>query len=67
MEHKAVDKFLTGRKSNADARGSRFAPLRLKSTKPVSKGVVKAKKKGTCYIYAYAQNGVYKKIKITVK
>lgn len=32
-----------------------------------SKGVVKAKKKGTCYIYVYAQNGVYKKIKITVK
>ena len=32
-----------------------------------SKGVVKAKKKGSCYIYAYAQNGVYKKIKVTVK
>ena len=31
------------------------------------KGVVKAKKKGTCYIYAYAQNGVFKKIKIVVK
>ena len=31
------------------------------------KGVVKAKNKGTCYIYAYAQNGVYKKIKVTVK
>lgn len=30
-------------------------------------GVVKAKKKGTCYIYVYAQNGVYKRIKITVK
>ncbi len=24
-------------------------------------------KKGTCYIYVYAQNGVYKRIKITVK
>lgn len=24
-------------------------------------------KKGTCYIYAYAQNGVYKKIKVKVK
>ena len=32
-----------------------------------SKGVIKAKKKGTCYIYVYAQNGVYKKIKVTVK
>ena len=31
------------------------------------KGVVKAKKKGSCYVYAYAQNGVCKKIKVTVK
>ncbi len=32
-----------------------------------SKGVVKAKKKGNCYIYVYAQNGVYKRIKVKVK
>ena len=32
-----------------------------------TKGVVKAKKKGSCYIYVYAQNGVYKRIKVTVK
>lgn len=31
------------------------------------KGVIKAKKKGNCYIYAYAQNGKFKKIKVTVK
>lgn len=31
-----------------------------------SKGVIKAKKKGTCYIYVYAQNGVYKRIKVVV-
>ena len=31
------------------------------------KGVIKAKKKGTCYIYVYAQNGRYKRIKVTVK
>ena len=29
--------------------------------------IIKAKNKGTCYIYAYAQNGVFKKIKVTVK
>ncbi len=29
-------------------------------------GVITAKKKGTCYIYVYAQNGMYKKIKVTV-
>ena len=32
-----------------------------------SKGVIKAKKRGTCYVYAYAQNGVYKRIKVVVK
>ena len=31
-----------------------------------SKGVVKAKKKGNCYVYAYAQNGIYKRVKIVV-
>ncbi|MDY3818581.1 MAG: Ig-like domain-containing protein [Lachnospiraceae bacterium] len=32
-----------------------------------SKGVIKAKKKGSCYIYVYAQNGMYKRVKVTVK
>lgn len=32
-----------------------------------SKGVITAKKAGTCYIYVYNQNGMYKKIKVTVK
>ena len=31
-----------------------------------SKGVITAKKKGVCYVYAYAQSGAYKKIKVTV-
>lgn len=31
------------------------------------KGVIKGISKGTCTIYAYAQNGVSKKIKVTVK
>ena len=31
------------------------------------KGRIKAKKKGTCKIYVYAQNGVYKTVKVTVK
>ncbi len=31
------------------------------------KGSIKAIKSGTCYIYVYAQNGVFKKIKVTVK
>ena len=30
------------------------------------KGIITAKKKGKCSVYVYAQNGVYKKIKIRV-
>lgn len=32
-----------------------------------SKGKIKAKKKGKCTIYVYAQNGVYKTVKVTIK
>ena len=31
------------------------------------KGIVKGVKKGSCYIYSYAQNGVCKRVRITVK
>ena len=48
------------------------AAIRYKTTNAaiitVSKdGMIKAKSKGSCYVYAYAQNGVYLKIKVTVK
>ena len=29
-------------------------------------GKLKGVRKGSCYIYAYAQNGLYKRIKVTV-
>lgn len=32
-----------------------------------SNGSITAKSKGTCYVYAYAQNGVYKRIKVAVQ
>lgn len=32
-----------------------------------SKGKITAKDKGSCYVYVYAQNGVYKRIKVTVE
>ena len=32
-----------------------------------SSGKITAKKKGSCVVYAYAQSGAYKKIKVTVK
>ena len=46
--------------------------LRYESSNPLiasvdSKGVVKGKKKGKAVIYIYAQNGIYKKVNVTVK
>ena len=32
-----------------------------------SKGVVKAKHNGKCYVYAFAENGIYKKVTVIVK
>ena len=32
-----------------------------------AKGVIKGVKKGTCYVYAYTQNGAFAKVKVTVK
>ena len=48
-------------------RSVRYESTNTKIATVSKAGVVKAKKKGTCYIYAYAQNGVSKKIKVTVK
>jgi hypothetical protein len=47
--------------------GVRYESTNTKVATVSSSGKVKAKSKGTCYVYAYAQNGVYKKIKVTVK
>ena len=30
-------------------------------------GVIKARRKGKCSVYAYAQNGVYREVKVTVR
>ena len=44
-----------------------FESSKTSIAKVSKKGKITAKKKGTCYIYAYAQNGVMAKIKISVK
>jgi uncharacterized protein YjdB len=51
---------------------SHAAKLRyLSSNKKVAtvskKGRIKAKKKGVCYVYAYAPNGVFETIGVTVE
>ena len=43
-----------------------FESSNSKVASVTKKGVIKAKKQGTCYIYVYAQNGMYKRIKVTV-
>ena len=47
--------------------GLRYESTNKKIATVSSKGVVKGVKKGTCYVYAYAQSGVFKKIKVVVK
>ena len=45
----------------------RYESTNTKVATVTSKGVIKGIKKGTCYVYAFAQNGIAKKIKVTVK
>ena len=44
----------------------RYESTNNKIATVTSKGVVKGMNKGTCYVYVYAQNGLFKKIKVTV-
>jgi hypothetical protein len=44
----------------------RYETSNKKVAKVSKKGVVKAVGKGTCTVYAYAQNGVYKAVKVKV-
>lgn len=53
-------KLLNHRKSSYESTNKKIATVS-------KKGVIKGKKKGTCYVYIYAENGVFKKIKVTVK
>ncbi len=45
----------------------KFESTNVKVASVNDKGVITGKGKGTCEVYAYAQNGVFAKIKVTVK
>ena len=45
----------------------RYESTNSKVATVTKKGKIKAKAKGKCSIYVYAQNGIYKRIKVTVK
>lgn len=47
--------------------GIRYEASNKKIAAVSGKGVIIARKKGTCYVYAYAQNGVCRKIKVVVR
>lgn len=47
--------------------GLRYESSNKKIATVSKTGKIRGKKKGTCYVYAYAQNGVCKKIKVIVK
>ena len=48
-------------------RGLAYETSNAKVATVSGKGVITAKGKGTCYVYVYAQNGIYKAVKVTVK
>ena len=48
-------------------RGIKYECSNKKIAAVSSKGVITAKKKGTCYVYVYAQSGTAAKIKVTVR
>lgn len=54
-------------KKTASHRGIKYESGNSKIASVNSKGKITAKKKGKCYVYAYAQNGVFKKVKVTVR
>ena len=48
-------------------RGIKYESSNKKIATVNAKGVITGKKQGTCYVYAYAQNGVCAKVQVTVK
>ena len=49
-----------------NCRGIKYETSNSKIAAVSSRGKITGKSKGVCYIYAYAQNGVYTKLKVTV-
>ena len=63
IKAKAVSSGLTVKKH----RGLSYESSNTSVATVTAKGKIKAVGKGTCYVYVYAQNGVMKQVKVTVK
>ena len=57
----------TGKKYLKHTSNVRYISSNKKVATVDKNGKIKGIKKGKCYIYCYAQNGMYKKVKVTVK
>ena len=64
---KATLVLQSGKKKVKKCRGIRYDSSNPKIATVSSKGNVKGIKKGVCYIYVLAQNGIYSKVTVTVK
>ncbi|MBQ1407890.1 MAG: Ig-like domain-containing protein [Eubacterium sp.] len=65
-------KLAAAAKAPAKQKVKKIVDIRYESTKPAiatvdARGIIKGIKKGKCYVYAFAQNGLAVKIKVTVK
>lgn len=56
-----------GKKLNKTAKKIRYVSSNPAVAKVSSKGVITGKKRGSCTVYCIAGNGVYKKVKVTIK
>ena len=66
-QYKLKPKMKTDNKACLYFRPFRYETDNKKIAVVTKKGVVKAKKKGKCNIYVYAQNGLFKKVVLKVK
>ena len=64
---KAVEIRADKKKKIMKHRKLAYESSNVKVAKVTGSGKIKAVKKGKCKIWVYAQNGVYKEIKVTVK
>ncbi len=62
-----LTKYSKSKKLTTAVSKVRYTTTNSKVATVSKKGKIKAKKKGTCYVYASAPDGTYKKIKVTVK
>lgn len=58
---------VAGKKLNKTAKKIRYVSSNPAVAKVSSKGVITGKKRGSCTVYCIAGNGVYKKVKVTIK